>query len=104
MPFAAKQLSRVGVSVVLLAVIALITFSVSRTTPFRDADHWSYDFLVNHWRRVPQNRDIVFVDFDETSFREINQFPIPRSAVAQLIRKVNRGAPKVIGLDIFLSE
>jgi adenylate cyclase len=99
-----RQLSRVGVSVVLLAAIAFITFSASRTTPFRDADHWSYDFLVNHWRRVPQNHDIVFVDFDEASFREINQFPIPRSAVARLIRKINEGAPKVIGLDIFLSE
>src|SRR5271168_4786127 len=99
MPFAAKQLSRVGVSAVLLAAIAMITFSVSRTTPFRDADHWSYDFLVDHWRRVPHNDDIIFVDFDEASFREIDQFPIPRSTVAKLIRKINEGAPKVIGLD-----
>ena len=104
MPFAAKELGRVGISAALLAAIALITFSVSRTTPFRDADHWSYDFLVNHWRRVPQNNDLVFVDFDDASFREINQFPIPRSAVAKLIGKINEGAPKLIGLDLFLSE
>jgi class 3 adenylate cyclase len=104
MPFAAKQLGRVGISAALLAAIALITFSVSRNTPFTDADHWSYDFLVNHWKRVPQNNDLVFVDFDDASFREINQFPIPRSAVAKLIGKINEGAPKLIGLDIFLSE
>ncbi len=99
-----KQLGRFGISAVLLAVIAFIAFSVSTTTPFRDANYWSYDFLVNHWRRVPQNRDVVFVDFDEASFREINQFPIPRSSVAKLVRKISEGTPKVIGLDLFLSE
>ena len=101
---ATKQLGQFGISAVLLAAIAFIAFSVSRTTPFRDANYWSYDFLVNHWRRIPQNHDIVFVDFDEASFREINQFPIPRSIVAKLIQKINEGTPKVIGLDFFLSE
>lgn len=99
-----KQLGQIGVSAVLLAAVALTTFSVSRTTPFRDADHWSYDFVVNHWRRIPQTHDIVLVDFDEASFREINQFPIPRSDIAKLIRKIDAGSPKVIGLDVFLSE
>ena len=101
---ATRQLGQFGISAVLLAAIAFIAFSVSRTTPFRDANFWSYDFLVNHWKTVPQNHDIVFVDFDEASFREINRFPIPRSTVAKLIRKINEGAPKIIGLDFFLSE
>ena len=83
--------------------LVLITFT-SRTLVFNDISHWTYDFLVNHQRNPAPDPNIVIVDFDDETFSVLKQFPIPRSAVAQVINKVSAGNPRVIGLDFLLSE
>jgi class 3 adenylate cyclase/CHASE2 domain-containing sensor protein len=93
--------------IVALVVALGLTFLVSmleRWTPYGDLTNWTYDFLVNHGRYARPSQDIVFVDFDDATFAKINKYPIPRSTVADVVDRVGKAAPAVIGLDIFLSE
>jgi class 3 adenylate cyclase len=94
--------------VIVAAIVALgLTVFVSmleRWTSYGDLTNWTYDFLVNHGSYAPQSHDIVFVDFDDASFEKINKYPIPRSTIADVIERVGKAGPAVIGLDILLSE
>jgi class 3 adenylate cyclase len=94
--------------VIVAAIVALgLTVLVSMLedwTSYGDLTNWTYDFLVNHGSYAPQSQDIVFVDFDDASFEKIDKFPIPRSTVADVIERVGKASPAVIGLDILLSE
>ena len=47
---------------------------------------------------------IVFVDFDEDTFQRIQKWPIPRKDVAEVIRRIGAQKPRVVGLDILISE
>jgi adenylate cyclase len=90
-------------TVVALALTILV--SVLESWPaFADLNDWTYDFLVNHGTYAPVSQDIVFVDFDDATFAKINKFPIPRSTVADVIERVGKATPAVIGLDMLLSE
>ncbi|MGP8250715.1 MAG: CHASE2 domain-containing protein [Terracidiphilus sp.] len=84
-----------------------LTFAVSmleRWTAFSDLANWTYDFLVNHGGYATPSKEIVFVDFDDATFAQIQKYPIPRSTVADVVARVGQAKPAIIGLDIFLSE
>lgn len=93
--------------IVAIVVAVAITFAVSmleRWTAFSDLTNWTYDFLVNHGGYAQPSKDVVFVDFDDATFAQIQKFPIPRSTVADVVTRVGQAKPAIIGLDIFLSE
>jgi class 3 adenylate cyclase len=93
--------------IVAIVVAIAITSAVSmleRWTAFSDLTNWTYDFLVNHGGYAQPSKDVVFVDFDDDTFAQIQKFPIPRSTVAEVVTKVGQAKPAIIGLDIFLSE
>jgi serine/threonine-protein kinase len=48
--------------------------------------------------------DIVIVDIDDDSIEKLGRWPWPRSLVAKGIQKINEGGPRVIGLNLILSE
>ena len=85
------------------AATALI-FAASHSTPFAYLNFWTYDFTVNHAGLTAPSRDVIFVDFDDDTFHRIGKYPVPRDAVAAVIKAVGAQKPRVIGLDILLSE
>ena len=85
------------------AATALI-FAASHSTPFAYLNFWTYDFTVNQRGYRQPSRDVIFVDFDEDTFHRIGKYPMPRDAVAAVIKAVGAQKPRVIGLDILLSE
>jgi adenylate cyclase len=88
-----------------IAVVAtLATAFAARSTSISDLDAWTYDFTVNHAGMSGTANNIVLVDFDEETFAHVQQFPIPRQFVADVVSKVGAQKPRVIGLDMFLSE
>ena len=93
-----------GRSAGIAAVAGLLVFAASRTTPFTDFNSWTYDFTVLHAGLDSQSKDIVLVDFDEATFARIQQYPIPRSTIARVVELIGAQKPKVIGMDLFLSE
>src|SRR5438128_1434709 len=49
-------------------------------------------------------REIVIVAIDDDSIARLGQWPWPRSVLARMIDMLAASKPKVIGLDIVLSE
>ncbi len=63
-----------------------------------------YDIRVNLRGDDESPSNVVMVDIDEDSIEKLGRWPWPRSLLAKGIRKINEGQPKVIGLNIILSE
>ena len=89
--------------VLALASMTLV-YSMSKTAPFRDFYHWTYDFVVIHGGLSKPTKDVILVDFDDDTFHRVKKFPIPRDVIAQVVSKVGEQKPRVIGMDILLSE
>lgn len=63
-----------------------------------------YDIRM-HLRTQPDRTSrIVMVDIDNDSIEKLGRWPWPRSLVAQGIRKIKAGDPRVIGLNMIFSE
>ena len=95
---------RLIVAVIVALGLTILVSMLDRWPASADLTDWTYDFLVNHGTYAPVSQDVVFIDFDDATFAHINKFPIPRSTVADVIERVGKAAPAVIGLDILISE
>jgi len=51
-----------------------------------------------------QSGEVIIVDVDERSLAELGQWPWPRTVLAELVRALNAGGPRVIGLDMVFAE
>jgi CHASE2 domain-containing sensor protein/predicted Ser/Thr protein kinase len=67
-------------------------------------DYSFYDFMMHMRTNAKADSDIVLVNIDENSITSLGRWPWPRSILAQGIRKIAAGEPKVIGLTTILSE
>ena len=95
---------RLLVSVVLSGTICMLVALLSNWVPYADLESWTYDFLVNHGGYAEPSPDVVFVDFDDRTFEQVKQYPMPRSIIAQVIQQLGQAQPAVIGFDVALSE
>ncbi|HID28879.1 MAG TPA: CHASE2 domain-containing protein, partial [Desulfobacterales bacterium] len=63
-----------------------------------------YDVMMS-LREDPEGpSDLVLVDIDDESIEKLGHWPWRRSLIAKGIRKINAGLPRVIGLNLILSE
>ncbi len=60
--------------------------------------------LRNHFKKQSALKNIVIVAIDEKSIKEIGRWPWGRDVQAGLVRKISKGGPKVIGIDIMYTE
>ena len=97
-------LRTLAVSALLAGVICLLVAWAGRSPLMSDAERSGYDLLVNARGYPPPNRHLVLVDFDDASVAEFQSYPVPRRAVAEVIRKAAAGNAELIGLDVMLSE
>jgi len=98
------RISEVCVAMLLGGIVTLAVGLCKRTTPYHDVEFWGYDFLVNHGASGKPFPHIVIVDFDEATFYNLQKYPIPRRTIAEVIQRVAASSPRIIGLDMFLSE
>jgi eukaryotic-like serine/threonine-protein kinase len=64
----------------------------------------SYDLMMNFRSDPGVSNEVVIVDIDNDSIEKLGRWPWPRSLLAKIINKINSGDPRVIGLNIILSE
>jgi len=64
----------------------------------------SYDLMTKFRGDAGASSDVVIVDIDNDSIEKLGRWPWPRSILAKGINKINTGKPRVIGLNIILSE
>ncbi|MGH9556102.1 MAG: CHASE2 domain-containing protein [Terriglobales bacterium] len=93
-----------AVSLALALLVWAVVGGVRGTAPAGDLELWGYDLLINAGGYEPPQPAVVVVDFDEATLEKTRVFPVPRTAVAEVLRKVSSGGPELIGLDILLSE
>jgi len=84
------------------AVIALAVACVHWQWTER-ADLAVYDIAIAAQSHAPQS-DIIIVAIDDASITSIGRWPWRRAVLAELIDRIAAGKPRVIGLDIILSE
>ncbi len=63
-----------------------------------------YDTMMGLRGDPARITDIVMVDIDDDSIEKLGRWPWPRALLAGGINKISAGQPKVIGLNLLLSE
>jgi adenylate cyclase len=79
-----------------VAVVALVQWGL-----LDNLEYWALDQLFE-WRGEREPRlPIVIVAIDDSSIVELNeQWPFPRAMHGELLRKIARGKPLAIGVDL----
>src|SRR5215212_588347 len=72
----------------------------------RSLERWFYDRRAldcQHFRKPPSG-ELVHVDIDEGSIQAIGKWPWRRSVLAQLLDEMSAVGPKLIALDMRLTD
>jgi adenylate cyclase len=64
----------------------------------------TFDLVERVWPRAADSARVAVVDIDEKSLARYGQWPWPRHLVAELIRRIAQGNPRVLGIDILFAE
>jgi serine phosphatase RsbU (regulator of sigma subunit)/CHASE2 domain-containing sensor protein len=64
----------------------------------------SFDLVERAWPRAVDSARVAIVDIDEKSLAKYGQWPWSRHLVAELVRRVAQGHPRVIGIDILFAD
>lgn len=95
---------KVGCLVVLAAVLLFFSFGQKKPFLLATLDNRVTDAMFR-WRGVvPTSGQVVIIDIDEKSLRQVGQWPWPRHTVAKMISNLGAAGPKAIGLDILFAE
>lgn len=90
----------VGLGVTLLAIWLLF----ARFSFVEVLGNTLYDFNMKLTSDADSPSEIVLVNIDNDSIDKIGRWPWSRSELAKAITKINKGDPKLIGLNIIYSE
>jgi adenylate cyclase len=63
-----------------------------------------FDLVERLWPRTGAAAPVVIVDVDEKSLAQYGPWPWPRHMVAQLVRRIAQGHPRVLGIDILFAD
>ena len=63
-----------------------------------------FDLVERIWPRASPAARVVIVDIDEKSLAQYGQWPWPRHLVAELVRRIAQGNPRVVGIDTMFAE
>lgn len=95
---------KVGCLVTLFSLLLFYSFGTEKPRLLEALDKRVVDSMF-HWRGPePTSGQVVIVDLDERSLREVGQWPWPRNVVAELLVNIGAGGAKAIGFDIVFAE
>jgi adenylate cyclase len=93
-----------GCLVTLTAALLFFSFGEEKPRLLAALDHRLTDSMF-HWRGpIEPTGDVVVVDIDEQSLRELGQWPWPRDLLARMVRTIDAAGPRVTGFDIVFAE
>lgn len=88
---------------VILLALGLLGVAAARGQWLWRLDQSLYDISLALWER-PAAQDIVIVAIDERSLEALGRWPWRRAIHATLVERIAAGKPKVLALDVILSE
>ena len=63
-----------------------------------------FDIAQHLWPLPSGDTLVQVVDIDEASLKRLGQWPWPRNLVADLVRRIAAGKPRILGVDILFPE
>ena len=88
-----------------LAVLAIAAIIAALDPPpVRETRLRGFDMAQRLW---PQPHDDILIEtvaIDDESLRRLGQWPWPRTLVADLVKRIAAGKPRVLGIDILFAE
>jgi serine phosphatase RsbU (regulator of sigma subunit) len=63
-----------------------------------------FDLIERAWPRAGDSARVLIVDIDEKSLAKFGQWPWPWHLMAELVRGIARGHPRVLGIDVVFAE
>ncbi len=88
---------------VLVAAVLVLALLAARQGWTERADLAAYDTAIAA-QHHPARDDIVIVAIDDASITAIGRWPWRRAVLGQLVERIAAGGPRVIGVDVILSE
>ena len=64
----------------------------------------SFDLVERVWPRAADSARVAIIDIDEKSLARYGQWPWSRHKVAELLRRIAQGKPRVVGIDIIFAD
>ncbi len=81
--------------------VALLIITLRLLGWFQAWEWVAFDQYLRTRPQEPVDNRIVIVGINEADLRQVRQWPIPDTVLAQLIEKIKRQNPRAIGLDLY---
>lgn len=94
----------VGCLLVILSCAIYFSFGSQKPALLVAIDYRAMDMMFNIRGPVQDTGDVVIVDIDEESLKNLGQWPWPRNILAKLTQKLNESGVRSIGFDILFAE
>jgi adenylate cyclase len=91
-------------AICVLLLLALIPLRILDPPPLEEIRLRTFDFYQSLRPRQTVARPVTIVDIDETSLKEIGQWPWPRTIVADLVTKLTQLGAVAIAFDVIFAE
>ncbi len=86
-------------------VSCFMFFLFSLNLPFFAKLNYSvYDWMLWEFHNEKLTKQVVIVDIDDKSLKEVGQWPWPRYKLAKLLEKIQQGQPGAVGFDILFPQ
>jgi adenylate cyclase len=91
-------------AICILLLLALIPLRIVDPPPLEEIRLRTFDFYQSLRPRQTVARPVTIVDIDETSLKEIGQWPWPRTIVADLVTQLSQLGAVAIAFDVIFAE
>jgi adenylate cyclase len=91
-------------AICVLLLLALVPLRVLDPLPLEEIRLRTFDFYQILRPRQTLARPVIIVDIDETSLKQIGQWPWPRTIVADLITRLSQLGAVAIAFDVIFAE
>jgi adenylate cyclase len=91
-------------AICLLLLLALVPLRILDPPPLEEIRLRTFDFYQILRPRQTVARPVAIVDIDETSLKEVGQWPWPRTIVADLITQLTQLGAVAIAFDVIFAE
>ncbi len=98
-----RRAIQVGIAGLLALAAVLVAFAGDLPVLYR-LSALVFDFYQNLKPRAEAGAPLAIVDIDETSLREIGQWPWPRSQIAEIVDRLGELGAATVAFDIVFSE
>ncbi len=99
-----KAINRIGLGVSAVMTILVLVLGWVGPRWLTRLEAMSFDLRILLRGDRPLGQDIVLVGVDDRSLQEVGRWPWSRLVQADLIEKIARDQPKVLGLDLLYTE